>query len=242
MARTHPVEDSKLNDLRLSFGKICLLSEPRARPNDDMYIKSSPPALILSAPFAPSRHWESHDRGATIIDTFAPKPGSFDSSPTSSAGSDLDGYLSGALFDAFLATKSRVVRVRLADEQSRSRTANVTAQLYDLPFSASTFLAHNVRVCSLTWHNRSDLSSRCAQMQPISLWVLREDYIGPRPKEDSIWAIFGSHEEVSRSHHSELSNSSLSHLGFKITFLRLATCTALGYRCRVSKKCSALDT
>jgi hypothetical protein len=87
-----------------------------------MLFVTSPPALTLGTPFTPSQHWKSLGRDeATVIDTFAPKPRSFDLSPTSSTSSDLDGYSSASPFDAFLVTKSRVVRVRVVGEQSRSR-------------------------------------------------------------------------------------------------------------------------
>src|SRR5262245_38966336 len=48
----------------------------------------------------------------TIIDAFAPRRPSFDLSPTSSASSDMDSSIPyGSNRDAFIATRSRVVRV-----------------------------------------------------------------------------------------------------------------------------------
>lgn len=75
----------------------------------------------LGAPFSmtypyPSKDFDEDDI-PTIIDTFAPRPLAFDLSPTSSASSDFDSpsshtSLPRSSFESFVATRSRVVRVR----------------------------------------------------------------------------------------------------------------------------------
>lgn len=107
------------------------LSSPTSAPSPDVmsHANASPPPSppnftrrTLGAPFSlqPSYN-EFDDDLPTIIDTFSPKPQppAFDLSPTSSTSSDFDSISSRqpnsefehSLFDAFVATRSRVVRV-----------------------------------------------------------------------------------------------------------------------------------
>jgi hypothetical protein len=74
----------------------------------------------LGAPFSMSYPYPSKQFGdedvPTIIDTFAPRPLAYDLSPTSSASSDFGSLSSHSSFpraslEAFVATRSRVVRV-----------------------------------------------------------------------------------------------------------------------------------
>jgi hypothetical protein len=79
---------------------------------------SSKSHCTLDSPFSMSYACKEHDEddGPTIVDTFAPRPLVFDLSPTSSASSDFDSLSSytsfpRSSFHAFVATRSRVVRV-----------------------------------------------------------------------------------------------------------------------------------
>ncbi|KAG6877520.1 hypothetical protein C0993_006384 [Termitomyces sp. T159_Od127] len=125
------------------------------------------------------------DDAFTIIDTFAPKPLARDLSPTasptpltgvsptSSTSSDLESYLSSSSrfsYEAFVTTRSRVVR------------------LYNLPRLAESFL-------SALFLPQSNL--RGQRPVPTSLWMTSEEHSGRRP--DSIWAVFRTHEEVGNS-------------------------------------------
>ena len=80
-------------------------------------VRYSPP--FSHSYFKPNDAYE--DSAPIIIDTFAPRPVPLDLSPTSSASSDLDSTsshssASKSSFEAFFATRSRVVRVSGAAE------------------------------------------------------------------------------------------------------------------------------
>ncbi|KAF5376037.1 hypothetical protein D9615_007760 [Tricholomella constricta] len=126
----------------------------------------------LGAPFSMSYSHQSKetDDGHTVIDTFSPKPLMYDLSPTSSASSDVDSPLRTSprsSFEAFLATRSRVVR------------------LYNLPRLADAYL-------SAVFLPQSTL--RGPIPTPVSLWTMCEEYVGQRL--DSVWAVFKTHEEA----------------------------------------------
>ncbi|GLB44115.1 putative zinc finger domain containing protein [Lyophyllum shimeji] len=127
----------------------------------------------LGAPFSMSYNHQPKemDDGPTIIDTFSPKPLVYELSPTSSDSSDLDSHHSSSSprssFEAFVTTRSRVVR------------------LYNLPRLAEAYL-------SAVFLPQSNLRGRIPA--PVSMWTLRDEYREHRPAE--VWAVFGTHEEA----------------------------------------------
>ncbi|KAF8235051.1 hypothetical protein L208DRAFT_1258620 [Tricholoma matsutake] len=159
----------RLQNLTLPSHSMSSLTSPSA-----LHICSNPlkSHCFLGAPFAMSYTCKEDD-SPTIIDTFAPRPLTFDLSPTSSASSDLDSLSSHSSFprssfDAFVATRSRVVR------------------LYNLPagpeeISSTIFLPQSYLLGSVP--------------VPVTMWILREEYAGPRC--DSVWAVYRTHEEAS---------------------------------------------
>ncbi|KAH0579750.1 hypothetical protein H2248_002587 [Termitomyces sp. 'cryptogamus'] len=140
----------------------------------------------------------SFDDRPTVIDTFAPKPLRDLSptpsptpmtgvSPSSSASSDFESYLSSPSrfsYEAFVTTRSRVVRV-CGVTVCCSLFDAFCHQLYNLPRLAESFL-------SALFLPQSNL--RGQHPEPISLWTTSEEYPGCRP--DSIWAVFKTHEEA----------------------------------------------
>ena len=119
-------------------------------------IFSRPPKsrCTLNSPFSVSYTYKEPDEDdvPTIIDAFSPRPLVFDLSPTSSASSDLDSLSSQtsfprSSFDAFVATRSRVVRVcGLAECPAPPLTSIPSEQLYNLPANAD---AISSAVCRL---------------------------------------------------------------------------------------------
>lgn len=145
----------RLQNLTLPSHSMSSLTSPSA-----LHICSNPlkSHCFLGAPFAMSYTCKEDD-SPTIIDTFAPRPLTFDLSPTSSASSDLDSLSSHSSFprssfDAFVATRSRVVRVcGVLDRPSSPLTSVLTDQLYNLPagpeeISSTIFLPQSVRLSS----------------------------------------------------------------------------------------------
>ncbi|KAG5636982.1 hypothetical protein H0H81_006188 [Sphagnurus paluster] len=140
------------------------------------------------------------DEGPIIIDTFAPRPLMCDLSPTSSASSDLESPESSpcSSFDAFVSTRSRVVRVcGVLVAYFVTALMPFDTQLYNLPRLAEAYL-------SAVFLPQSNL--RGPIPAPVSLWTLREEYAGPRP--DTVWAVFRTHEEAAAA--LSLSNPALS--------------------------------
>lgn len=103
-----------------------LQSSPQPSPSISFHPPSNPKTPMgggytLESPFSypwPEYVKDSQDESATIIDSFAPRPLSFDLSPTSSASSDPDRPMSSissmsrrSSIDSFTTTQSRVVRV-----------------------------------------------------------------------------------------------------------------------------------
>jgi hypothetical protein len=139
---------SKFNDFDHVLGRLQRLTlsslsvSSLTSPSSLNHCSDSPKSRSsLDAPFAMSYSSKDPDEddGPTIIDTFAPRPLMFDLSPTSSASSDFDSISSHtsfprSSFDAFVATRSRVVRVCGAPECLASPLTSIPAdQLYNLP-------------------------------------------------------------------------------------------------------------
>ncbi|KAF9460473.1 hypothetical protein BDZ94DRAFT_1265986 [Collybia nuda] len=167
---------SRLQKLSLPSHSTPSLTSPSSSvfsPSSD-----SPKARnTLGAPFSMSCLYPSNqaedDDVPTIIDTFAPRPLPYDLSPTSSASSDFDSVSSHSSFprpsfDAFVATRSRVVR------------------LYNLPALAEPFL-------SAVFLPQSFALGRIPV--PVTMWTLRDEYSGSRC--NSVWAVYRTHEEAS---------------------------------------------
>lgn len=134
-------------------------------------VRYSPP--FSHSYFKPNDAYE--DNAQIIIDTFAPRPVPLDFSPTSSASSDLDSTsshssASKSSFEAFFATRSRVVR------------------LYNLPALAASFLSAVFRPQGALDHSLGPIPI------PTTMWELREEYNDAR--SDSVWAVFRTHEEA----------------------------------------------
>jgi hypothetical protein len=102
--------------------------------------------FAMSYPRSPSKEPDVSD-GPAIIDTFAPRLLSFDLSPTSSASSEFDSISSHtsfppSSFDAFVATRSRVVRVCGARNTQASPLIFIPVdQFYNLLASADVILS-----------------------------------------------------------------------------------------------------
>lgn len=121
----HFLDASNFNDFDHVLGRLQGLTIPSCAmssltPPSPLNLCSdfSKSYCTLDAPFIMSHACKQpgDDDGPTIIDTFAPRPLSFDLSPTSSVGSDFESLsshssLPHSSFDAFVATRSRVVRV-----------------------------------------------------------------------------------------------------------------------------------
>jgi hypothetical protein len=73
-------------------------------------------------------------------------------------------------------------------------------------------------------------------VRPLTLWTIREDYVGPRPREEGIWAVFRTHEEVCNGSYT------VSDIHFKssATWYHV-TEIFLNFACR-GNRFSALDT
>jgi hypothetical protein len=78
------------------------------------------------------------------------------------------------------------------------RSLPTRSQLFNLPpfgYSWSIFGDDGVRL--LLTKLLLLIFLQCAPFgPPVTLWVLREDYRGPRPNGESVWAVFKSHAEV----------------------------------------------
>ena len=119
------LDASKFNDFDHVLGRLQKLTlpspsvTPLTSPSALNLFPDSPKShCALGAPFSMSYTCKEPDEddGPTIIDAFSPRPFVFDLSPTSSASSDFDSLSSHTSFprhpfDAFFATRSRVVRV-----------------------------------------------------------------------------------------------------------------------------------
>jgi hypothetical protein len=114
----------------------------------DLSPPCSPSGFTLDAPFSmsyPHPKWVDDDLPA-VIDTFAPRALS-DLSPTSSTSSEYDSVsshhtsLAKPSFEAFVATRSRVVRVSDSPMCSFTYSNVIPRQLYNLPASAEAFLS-----------------------------------------------------------------------------------------------------
>lgn len=99
--------------------KLSIPSRPHSPSQLPPSITFDPPPHMggqysQEAPYAypwPEYTKNSQEEYPAVIDSFAPRRTSFDLSPTSSASSDLDPSMSRTSFDAFFATRSRVIRV-----------------------------------------------------------------------------------------------------------------------------------
>lgn len=128
---------------KLALSPSSLISASRARSD------SPQDHCSLGPPFAMSYSCPSKevDDVPTIIDTFSPRPFVYDLSPTSSASSDYDSPSSHtsfprASFEAFVATRSRVVRVCGAYTPAIVDADSIFSdQLYNLPRMAEAFLS-----------------------------------------------------------------------------------------------------
>ncbi|PFH49995.1 hypothetical protein AMATHDRAFT_62011 [Amanita thiersii Skay4041] len=168
---------SRIQDLHFTSHLQTALSQYSSNATSMGYSDESKNNCALDAPFAMSYRRSpkefDHDDFPIIIDTFAPKPLASDFSPASSSsrerGSVSPPHAPAAPkspSDAFVATRSRVVR------------------LYNLPVMAESFLS-----AVFLPPNAPALGS---VPTPITLWTLRDS----GPGVDSVWAVFKSHEEA----------------------------------------------
>ncbi|KAF8621477.1 hypothetical protein AX15_007768 [Amanita polypyramis BW_CC] len=164
------LQDMNISHLQSAFPHLAIDSPAVA-------LSDGPNTHALDGPFAMpmSFHYPSKrsDKDLpNVIDTFAPKPLAPDLSPPSSTSSERSSISPScssdqkSVLDAFVATRSRVVR------------------LSNLPLMAQCFLS-----AVFLPQNRPTL--RNAPM-PISLWTLRDS----GSSVDSVWAVFKTHEEA----------------------------------------------